>query len=338
MPKKGDARPVVSFYYRKPRKLGNYSVEFIFRDVTERLKDRIIALTAVSRFESAGFFKRLYNALEAVFRQGDVNHITGDVHFIGILLKKRKTIQTILDCGQLKVSSGIRHSILKFFWFSLPVNRCAYVTAISTATKEEILKYVKCDPDKIVVIPVAISEKFIRVDKPFNKENPRLLQIGTAHNKNIERLIEAVQGIPCTLVIVGKDNETYKQKLRESGISSEYLSGLSDEEMRNQYTAADIITLPSTYEGFGMPILEAQAVGRPVLTANVTSMPEVAGDAACIVDPYLVSDIRNGLLKIINDDIYRDQLVEKGFENIKRYNPDRIALEYFELYKKISDR
>jgi glycosyltransferase involved in cell wall biosynthesis len=330
-------KPRVTFYYRKPRKVGNYSVEFIFRDVAERLKDRIIARTATSHFESTGLFKRLYNTLEAVFRQGDVNHITGDVHFIGIFLKKRKTIQTVLDCGQLKASTGFKHAIYKYFWFSLPIRRCTYVTAISTATKNEILKYIDCDPDKIFVIPVAISEKFTRVDRAFNKTNPRLLQIGTAPNKNMERLIEALEGIPCTLVIIGKQNYEYENKMKALGISYSYMSGLTDDEMRNQYQEADIITLASTYEGFGMPILEAQSVGRAVLTSNITSMPEVAGDAACIIDPYQTGEIRNGILKIIHEDEYRKGLVEKGFENIKRYNPERIALDYYELYKKISE-
>ncbi len=185
----------------------------------------------------------------------------------------------------------------------MPVKRCSYVTAISSATKNEILKYVHCDPDKIVVVPVAISEPFKRKDKPFNKLTPRILQIGTAPNKNIERLIEALKGMECVLIIVGNGIiSEYEDKIQESGIHCSYLSGLSNEEMRNQYQLADIVVLPSTYEGFGMPILEAQAVGRPVLTANISSMPEVAGDAACLVDPYQVQEIRKGIKKIISDD------------------------------------
>jgi glycosyltransferase involved in cell wall biosynthesis len=328
--------PEVTFYYRKPRRFANFSVEFIFRDVSERLKNRIHAYAAISKYESKGFFKRLYICLEAMFRQGDVNHITGDISFIGIFLKKRKTIQTILDCGHVHASTGMKHFVLKLFWLTLPVKRCRFVTAISSATKSEILKYVHCDPDKIVVIPVAISESFRRMDKPFDKKNPRILQIGTAPNKNIERLIEALKGLECTLVIIGKHNPVYEARMKEAGITYQYLSGLSNPEVKNQYEQADIVVLPSTYEGFGMPILEAQAVGRPVLTAHLSSMPEVAGDAACLVDPYQVQEIRNGILKIISDDAYRNELIEKGFENIKRYNPEKIATEYFELYKSIT--
>jgi glycosyltransferase involved in cell wall biosynthesis len=328
--------PEVTFYYRKPRPFGNYSVEFIFRDVAERLKNRIHAYTAISSYESKGLFRRLYISLEAIFKQRDVNHITGDISFVGIFLRKKKTIQTILDCGHVHSSAGIKKFVLKLFWLSLPVKRCRYVTAISSATKNEILKYVRCDPDKIVVVPVAISETFVRLDKPFNKLTPRILQIGTAPNKNIERLIEALKGTECVLIIIGRHNPFYETLLKDAGINYQYLSGLSNPEVKNQYEQADIVVLPSTYEGFGMPILEAQAVGRPVLTANLSSMPEVAGDAACLVDPYQVREIRNGILKIISDDAYRNELIEKGFENIKRYNPEKIATEYFELYKTIT--
>jgi glycosyltransferase involved in cell wall biosynthesis len=327
--------PGVTFYYRKPRTVGNYSVEFIFHDVAGRLKSQIHVRNVVSRFVSSGFFKRLYNCVEAIFRQGDINHITGDVHFIGIFLKKRKTIQTILDCGQLAQTTGIKHRIFKYFWFSIPIRRCSFVTAISSATKNEILRFVACDPDKIIVVPVAISESFKKTEHEFNKANPRILQIGTAPNKNIDRLIEALHQIPCTLVIIGKRNDHYEMKMNEMGIRYEYLSGLSNEEIKTQYQRADILSLVSIYEGFGMPILEAQATGRVVITANVTSMPEVAGNAACIVDPYQPNNIREGILKIIHDDEYRNGLIEKGYENILRYDPNKIAAEYMNVYQKI---
>jgi glycosyltransferase involved in cell wall biosynthesis len=337
MANKKDHLPTVTFYYRKPRSVGNYSVEFIFRDVSERLKNIIHVRSVTSHYESKGLFKRLYNCLEALFRQGDVNHITGDVNFLGILLRKKKTIQTILDCGHLHASTGLKHAVIKYFWVTLPVRRCRYVTAISSATKNEILKYANCDPDKVVVVPVAISEAFLPYGKSFDKMNPTILQIGTAPNKNIERLIEALRGVNCNLVIVGKQHSVYTDKLKEYHIPYGYLSGISNEAMIRQYQQADIVVLPSTYEGFGMPILEAQAVGRPVLTSNISSMPEVAGDAACLIDPYDVNHIREGILRIISDDEYRRGLVTRGFENIKRYDPQVIALQYFDLYKKIAE-
>ncbi|MGB8194358.1 MAG: glycosyltransferase family 1 protein [Chitinophagaceae bacterium] len=326
-------KPIVTFFQRKPRTVGNYSVEFIFEDVRRRLANKIDARIAFSKYESAGLFKRLYNCIEAAFRQKGASHVTGDVNYLGLMLSRKRTIHTILDCVYLTNSAGIKHKVLKFFWLSIPVRRSRYITAISTSTKNEILQHVKCDPDKIKVIYVAISDRFRRKDKPFNKQQPRILQIGAAHNKNIPRLIEALEGIPCILEIIGKQNAEYEQLLKEKNVAYEYKWGLSDDEMLQRYEAADILALASTYEGFGMPILEAQAVGRPVITADLYSMPEVAGDAAYLADPFDVASIRAGILRIINDDAYREALVQKGFDNVKRFDAEKIAGEYLELYR-----
>jgi len=323
----------VSFFHRKPRAVGNYSVEFIFEDVRNRLADLIDAKVVYSKYESTGLFKRIYNCIEALFRQSNVNHITGDINYLGLLLSKKRTIHTVLDCVHLNSSAGMKYKVLRMFWLAIPARRSRYLTAISESTKQEILKHVSCDPEKIKVIYVAISGRFTRKDKPFNKQQPRILQIGTAHNKNIPRLISALEGIPCIVEIIGKHNPEYEAMLKEKNIAYEYKWGLTDDEMLQRYEAADIIALASTYEGFGMPILEGQAVGRPVISSNLFSMPEVAGDAACMIDPFDVQSIRHGILRIINDDAYREELVRKGFENIKRFDPQSIAMQYYQLYK-----
>ena len=330
-----EQKPTVVFFHRKPRNVGNYSVEFIFEDVRTRLKEKISSSVATSAYESAGLFKRIYNCMEAYGKQGDVNHVTGDVNYLGLLLSKKKTIQTILDCVHLNTSTGLKYRILKLFWLSIPEKRAKFLTAISTSTKNEILRHHKCDPDKIIVIPVAISPKFKAREKIFNKTFPKILQVGTAPNKNIPNLIEAIKGLPCILNIVGKKNEHYEKLLQENNIQYIYEWGLSDEEIIKRYEDADIISLVSAYEGFGMPILEAQAVGRAVITSNVFSMPEVAGDAAVIVNPHDIAEMRQGFEKIIYDDAFRAAMIQRGNQNIKRFDADSIAMQYFELYKKI---
>lgn len=335
MVNKQDRKPTVVFFHRKPRTVGNYSVEFIFEDVRKRLRDKINSRIVISKYESSGLLKRLYNCVEAWRNQGMVNHITGDVNYLGLFLKRRATIHTVLDCVHLNSSSGIKYKILKLFWLSIPESRSKYITAISESTKQEILRHHKCDPNKIVVIPVAISPKFKRADKPFHKERPVILQVGTAHNKNIPNLIEAVKGLPCVLNIVGKQNDEYETLMKKYNIAYKYEWGLSDEEIVKRYEQADIVNLTSTYEGFGMPILEAQAVGRAVITSKLYSMPEVAGDAAVLVDPNVASEIRKGLDRIINDDAFRAGMIARGFENIKRFDPELIAEQYLQLYQKV---
>ena len=106
-------KPVVTFFHRKPRSVGNYSVEFIFEDVRKRLKGEIEVKVVTSAYESSGLFKRLYNCFEAFFKQGQVNHVTGDINYLGLLLKRDKTIHTILDCVHLNISTGLKYKILK---------------------------------------------------------------------------------------------------------------------------------------------------------------------------------------------------------------------------------
>jgi glycosyltransferase involved in cell wall biosynthesis len=325
----------VLFLQRKPRQFGTFSIEFLFGEIRSRLPGFIRSKVKVSTFPSNGIFKRLYNAIEAALWRADVKHITGDVHYLALFLRKSKSLLTIHDCYTLYWNKGLARLFFKIFWFWLPVRRCRYVVAISEATKEEIIKFTGCDPDKIVVIPDFISHIYQPMPKAFNKDKPLLLHVGLAPNKNLERLIEAIDGIPCHLSIVGKLTAEHKQKLKQHRVEYSYVFNISDEEMLKKYQECDVLAFVSTYEGFGMPIIEANTVGRPVLTSNLSSMPYVAGDAACLVDPYDVHAIREGLLKIIRDDAYREQLVAKGFENRRRFDPQVIADAYARLYAKI---
>ena len=326
----------VVFFQRKRYSTGNFSLEFIFDDVRARLNTQIVAIKKISSFTSNGFFPRLFNILEAPFFQAEVNHITGDIHYIALLLKKNKTILTILDCGFLNMPESFKRKVLKFFWLTMPVARVKYITTISEASKIDILKNCSCDPDKIKVIPVAVANIYQPVPTNFNKAKPRLLQIGTAPNKNIPRLIEAIKDIPCHLVIIGKIDNTLISQLEQYSISYENKYNLSIEELYEEYKKCDILTFVSTFEGFGMPIIEANCVERPVITGNITSMPEIAGNAACIVDPFDMSAIKAGILKIIQNDTFRNTLIENGKSNKNRYSAAAIADMYFELYQKVN--
>ncbi len=329
----------VTFFHRRPHGGGHFSVEFIFRDVRERLDGAIRPSVVVASWPSVGVLRRLAICWEAWRRQGAVNHVTGDVNFIGIVLDPRRTVQTILDLRHLERTRGLRRAILKLLWVTLPVRRAAVVTVISEATRDELLRHEpRCDPAKVVVIPVAISTAYTRVDRPFRRERPRILQVGTAENKNIPRLVEALRGVSCTLEIVGVRRPDYEALLRDAGVEYEWRSGLTGAEIVEAYVRADIVAFASTYEGFGMPILEGQAVGRPVVAGNVLSMPAVAGRGACLVDPFDVEAIRGGIRRVIDDDAYREGLVQEGFRNVRRFDPGTIAMQYLEVYRRVAGR
>jgi glycosyltransferase involved in cell wall biosynthesis len=325
----------VSFFHRKSGR-GHFSLETYFDVIRKELSGKVTPKVVYSAFFSRGLFKRVYNAVDAAFRQSDVNHITGDIHYVACFLKRRRTILTVLDCGHFQYLQGIKLKVFKYFWYTLPAKRSRYITTISEATKQDLLTHVSYNPDDVKVIPICISPLFRRVDKEFNKETPRILQLGTAFNKNLQRLAAALKGIKCELIITGKLSNEVLLALQENGIKyTNFDRSLTELEIIEEYKKADIVTLISTLEGFGMPIIEANAVGRVAITGNITSMPEVAGNAAHMVNPFSVQEMHEGFLKIINDDAYRNKLIENGFKNAERYKKEVIAKQYLALYDSI---
>ena len=325
----------VTFFHRHPQE-GFFSIEGLFADVRRTLPDTIHARVAVSRFPSRGIWRRLYNVAEAAFRQGDINHITGDIHYLALMLRKKKTLLTIHDLVSAHRLCGWRKALFLFLWYWLPVRRAGMVSVISKSTKEELLRHIKVDPRKVKVVYDCVSDNFKPAAREFNAAKPLILQVGITPNKNIKRVAEALQDIPCSLRVIGNPDEDTRIMLQRYKIDYSCVFNISFEEIIDEYRQCDMVVFASTYEGFGLPILEAQATGRPVVAGNIMSMPEVAGDAACLVDPFDVASIRAGILKIISDPAYRDRLVQRGFENVERFRPAMIAQEYAMIYKQLA--
>jgi glycosyltransferase involved in cell wall biosynthesis len=327
----------VTHFQRRPQR-GQVSVERVFAAVRARMPPDIICRVFVSRFPSRGLWRRVYNMVEAIFHQAQVNHITGDVHFLVLLLVKRKTLLTIHDSASLERLKGFRRAILRWFWYSLPTARSAVVTVISESSKAELLRHVHCDARKIRIIHSCISTDFKPELKEFNPVSPRILQVGTGANKNLLRVAEALRDIPCEWQIVGAMSTEQEQTLSGLVLNFRALGFLDSEGVRAAYRSCDLVVFASTYEGFGLPILEANAIGRPVVTSNILSMPEVAGDAACLVDPFDPRSIRAGILRVINESDYRAALIANGLENVRRFSAENVARQYAEIYRELASR
>lgn len=324
----------VTYFTRKPIQ-GYHSIEELFNNIVKHLPIDIEPTWKIMRHESVGIWGRLMNIIVTRFQQGQINHITGDIHYVSYLLSRRKTILTIHDMEIIVRNSGFHRAIILFFWFTLPARRVRIITVISEFTRQELLKFLHIPAHRIRVIHNCIPGKIAYTPKKFHNKCPIILQVGTKHNKNLPNLIRALEGVTCKLYILGKINDEQEELLQMVGVVYECFSGLSYEEVVDLYCKADILTFVSLYEGFGLPILEAQSVGRPVITSDISSMPEVAGDGAILIDPHNVLSIRQGILSVITHPQLRTDLINKGLENVKRFQPEVIAEEYAKLYREV---
>ncbi len=324
-------RMQVQQVFRKP--IPEYfSLENVFSNIREPLEKwfRVSTTTAISeRAHPLAVLKNLWGFRKL---EGDVFHVTGDIHYAVFAFSGKKTVLTIHDCVFLYNKTGVHKWIFLWFWLKLPVRHVRFVTTISEATKKDIIQHTGCAPSKVIVINNPMDVCFTFSPKPFNATRPLILQMGTWTNKNLERVIEALAGLSCHLTIIGKLSDAQLALLKQSNI--DYLNhfNLSKEELIAQYKECDMVVFASTFEGFGLPVIEAQATGRPLVTSNLSPMKDVAGEGACFADPYDSTSIRNCVDRIIADPAYRESIVRSGLENIKRFNPETVAAAYASVY------
>ena len=312
-------------------------------------------------FTSKGIFSILFNLIFLTRFKNGLFHITGDVHYAILALPKDRTILTIHDLVFLHTYKGLRRSLLKWIFLDLPVRRAKYITTISEKSKQEILDYTNCNPEKILVIPNPVDPIFststplpsaglpTMVGK-FNplpsaglptmvgKFNPAtILFLGTKPNKNLELTIAALFGLDVHLRIIGELSRKQKEMLSKFNINYSSDFSISPEQLASEYSNADIILFPSTYEGFGLPVIEGFQAGKPVITSNISPMKEVAGDGALLAEPTSIASIRNHVIKLLADQQLKIQLVAAGKEKVKQYQPGFIAEAYQQLWSKFKN-
>lgn len=200
-----------------------------------------------------------------------------------------------------------------------------FIIAVSQSTKKDLLEISKIPEDKITVVYEGPTADFKRPTeneinafrKKYNLPKKFVLTIsGVGERRNLERVKEAAADY--NLVIAG-----------------ETLPWLSTDELELLYASSDVLLYPSLYEGFGLPILDAFASGVPVITSNVSSMPEVGGDAVLYVEPLNVKDIKDKLNMISSDNKLREELIKKGFARVRQFSWEKAAKETAEVYKKL---
>lgn len=230
--------------------------------------------------------------------------------------------------------------------------RANFFLAISEFTKREMMTLLRIPPERIFVVPCACNGKLKRAGEneicllreQYQLTKPFVLFVGNTNpRKNLQRLIRAFdkakqRGLSHQLVIAGEQGWKFDRESVLKDVACKdavhFIGFVPDEDLCALYSAADVFAFPTLYEGFGIPVLEAQSCGTPVLTSACSSLPEVGGDSAVYVDPHSEDSICDGLLRILNDAPLREELIEKGYENVKRFSWQRSA----ELLEEIIER
>lgn len=326
-------------FCRKPY-LGAYSLERVFADINAALPAEIDVVQIANRFYSRGLLSRLHDSVRASLRAGAVNHVLGDVHYLTFLLPRGRTILTIHDCEMIERAQGIKKRLLKLLWLDIPLRRSKWIVAISERTRQDIVRLSGSGLTKIVVIPNPVSASFKPSPLPDPDELGRyiVLHIGTKPNKNLDRLIDAANGLPLKLMVIGRLTDPQRVRLERSGLAYELRHDLSADEIVDAYRQATILSFVSLSEGFGLPIIEAQASGRAVLCADRDPMRSVAGEGALFVDPESTTAIHMGLKRLLSDADLRAQLVEAGQQNVSRFAAETIAESYAALYREVAQQ
>lgn len=267
------------------------------------------------------------------------------------------TVMTIHDIGPLSHPEYFplrNHGIMRRS-ISHALKNVDHFVGVSEFTATAFAHYVAKEfeqdvSSKLSVVYEGVSKDFISFDaksnyRPICGDKPFILAAGKlSPRKNITGIVNALSRlkdqIDLDLVVVGGsgwDMESFDQLINDKGLAGRvHLAGyVSDEELKELYSKAEMFIYPSMFEGFGLTVLEAMACGTPVITSNSTSIPEVTGDAAILIDPNSTEELCDSILSLIHDPILKNTLVEKGKIRAQEMNWESAAQQMTKIYCKL---
>ena len=274
------------------------------------------------------------------------------------IVHPRRSVVTIHDLGYLYYPEAHRPLDRLYLDLSTRYNARAatHLIADSSATKRDLIERYGTNPDKITVVypgyddtvfqPVRDEKAIGAVKAKYGIAGDYILFVGTLQpRKNLIRLMEAFSNIQypisnIQLVIAGKKGWLYREifrRVKELGLEGSALfpGYIAAGDLPALLSGAHLFVFPSLYEGFGLPVLEALACGTPVVCSNVSSLPEVAGDAAVLVDPLDVEGLAAALERVLSDEALQARLIERGFERVRKFSWERCARETLKVLENV---
>ncbi len=285
-------------------------------------------------------------------------------HYVRPLLCPIPSVVTIHDCIHLLFPQYLPNRMAwryARYMMGSAIRHSAVVFTVSEASRADILRFYSwADPDKVHVVPNAIDTELL--ERPDEKEMERvreryqvrgrfvLFAGNVKPHKNLERLIRAFALVreqrehdDLQLLLIGDDVSRYgalRRAVEKTGLRQDvrFFGFVPPSTLAALYRMASVFAFPSLYEGFGLPPLEAMSCGTPVVTSRISSLPEVVGDAAVLVDPYSVEDIALGISRLLDDHDLRRQLVDKGLARARSFSWERSVLAIHAGYLKALGR
>ena len=277
--------------------------------------------------------------------------------YVSPLVSRTPSVVTVYDLSFVLYPDYFRspNRIYLTWGTRISTSRARRIIAISESTKRDLIRLFNLSPEKIDVVPPGVESGFFpngdgnstdRFRRAKNLPEHFILFVGTREpRKNIPTLIHAYAKaksrlhFPHQLAIVGGQGwkeEAITRAVEESQVQRDVIlpGFVPAEELPHWYRAADAFVYPSRYEGFGMPLLEAMASGTPVITGNLSSLPEAVGSAALLVDPSDEGELEEAIVQLIGDQALRDELIAKGRERARQFTWTRAAQATADVYRR----
>jgi glycosyltransferase involved in cell wall biosynthesis len=289
-------------------------------------------------------------------------HLLHEPHYVLPPAVRCRTVVTIHDCIHLMfpqyLPGTLAHVYARVSMWSA-VRKSDRILTVSEASKRDILRFFDIAPEKVDVIYNAIDERFLRspddesmdrIKQRYQLNHPFLLYVGNIKpHKNLERLIDAfgrarAAGLDdLRLIIVGDELSKYpplRQAVHRHRLDKyvRFLGFQPYDTLAVFYRLARAFVFPSLYEGFGLPPLEAMACGTPVITSNVSSLPEVAGGAALLVDPYDPASIAEAITRAVTDEGLREELSRRGLARAREFSWEQSVSAVHRIYMEVLER